>query len=75
MPEKMHIRTRPAHEALTKLISELDKADLSGLRKRVPNADTSQTAQAWVNTLRKASLEIEEWCPSNVFTIDAPPKS
>jgi hypothetical protein len=75
----MRIRTKPVHEALTRLLDDLGKADLTGLGPRLSGDGISSTREAWIDTLRSAQRDLEAWCPDpdgpDQFTIDVPPKS
>jgi hypothetical protein len=69
----LRIRTRGTWTAMKRLVAQLDRADLRGLRDRVPGGKKRSTRQ-WVDTLKRATRELKEWCPPGVFTIDVPPK-
>lgn len=75
----LRIKTRGVRVALTRLVTQLDRADLSGLKERVSGKGKAKTAREWVRMLRDAAAEIPEWCPNprgdNQFSIDVPPSS
>lgn len=78
--KNLQIKTKEVRLALRRLLAELDKADLTGLGDRVRKGGLAKTELAWLETLRRAESEINEWCPNleagpNQFTIDVPPKS
>ena len=75
MAEMLHISSKAAREALQKLIDELDGADLSMLAEAVARKPKRvQEVSQWKQALRTTIRDIEEWCPSGSFTIDAEPR-
>jgi len=74
--ETLRINTKEVRDALTRLLGELDKADLRGLQARVKR---TEKVDNWLETLRRAERGLKEWCPNpdpgpDQFTIDVPPK-
>ena len=67
------IPTKEVRDGLKRLIADLDRADLSSLKGK-PGAK-AKDANAWVEMLRTAEAEMEQWCPNSQFTIDVPPKA
>lgn len=89
MPQPVYIDSSPARRALTKLLTQLDRANVSGLKRtrrkvrRRPAAVKGQrllrrairTPEEWHWLLALAEAEIPQWCPNRVFSFPLPPKT